>query len=192
METKNTGPEPGLDRRGFLKLGFTGTALLSLASLSASLTGCSGPVLTASGYRFLREADVQLLRALLPSLIGAALPEDPAARERIYAETLKRFDETCARVLAPGQAGMRGLFDLMNSGLTRRLTTGVTKPWAEVSEAEATEFLERWRTSSVSLYTAGYKALSKTLNLSAFGIAETWAKAGYDGPYAPVFQVANS
>lgn len=182
----------GLDRRGFLGLGIATSLILAAAGLSASLSGCSGKLQTAQGLRFLREADVSLLRALLPALLAGLLPADAAARKLQLDATLQRFDSMCARLGIPNQKALRDLFDLLNGALTRRLAAGVAKSWAEVSPAEAEAFLERWRSSSVSLFNAGYRGLNKLASVSYLGLPQTWPLSGYAGPLDYVFRAANT
>lgn len=181
-----------ITRRSFLKVGASGTVLLGMAGLSASLSGCSGAVQAEQGYGFLREADVVLLRALMPALLAGSLPADAAERSDRLDATLLRFDATCLRLEPPAQRVLQQLFDLLNGSLTRRLTTGITTPWSEVSEADAEAFLQRWRTSSVSLFNAGYKGLVKLVSVSHFGLPDTWKQAGYPGPLAVMYQAVNS
>lgn len=192
MQQAETTVMTGLGRRDFLKLGFAGSFVLGAAGISASLSGCSGAVQTAQGRRFLREADVQLLRALFPALLAGSLPAEAATRAAHLDETLLRFDAMCARLLAPRQKALRQLFDLLNGGLTRRLAAGVGKPWSEVSVEEAEAFLARWSGSSVSLFNAGYRALSKLAAVAYFGMPDTWGFSGYPGPLAHVYRAINA
>ena len=57
--------DQGINRRGFLKLGFWGSAaLVAGASITPMLTGCSRDTQPASGFDHLRDSDVTLLRPL--------------------------------------------------------------------------------------------------------------------------------
>lgn len=181
-----------ISRRSFLKIGTTGTLLLGVAGVSASLSGCSGRVQTMQGYGFLREADVEMLRALMPVILAGSLPLDAGARNDRLDATLLNFDATCLRLEPPGQGILVQLLDLLNGSLTRRLATGITTPWREKSEADVEAFLQRWRSSSFSLFNAGYKGLVKLVSVSHFGLPDTWKQTGYPGPLAAMYQAVNA
>lgn len=174
-------------RRGFLKLGAGGSLVLAAAGASALLTGCSSAIYTARGYRYLRDADVWLLRALLPALLAGSL-----AGEAQLVATLHRFDGMCGRLEPPGQKALWQLFDLLNGAVTRRLLAGVAKPWSEVNPQEAEAFLQRWKNSGVSLFNAAWRILAKLASVAYFSLPEAAAKAGYPGPLGYVYEAANA
>lgn len=188
--TQHIAPAMALHRRDFLKLSAGGAALLSAGALTATLAGCAKQQLPASGYAFLRDADLALFAALTPAVLGPTLPtQDRAAHiERV----LKGVDATAARVLLPAQIELYKLFDLLNTGLTRRLTTGVSKPWAEAEAAQVTAFLIRWQTSSIGLFNAGYRALIKFITGAWVGTDAGLKAAGYPGPWQPMFDAVNA
>ena len=188
--TQHIAPAMALHRRDFLKLSAGSAALLSAGALTATLAGCSKQQLPASGYAFLRDADLALFAALTPAVLGSALPaQDRAAHiERV----LQGVDATAARVLLPAQTELYKLFDLLNTGLTRRLTTGVLKPWAEAEPAQVTAFLIRWQTSSIGLFNAGYRALIKFITGAWVGTDAGLKSAGYPGPWQPMFDAVNA
>jgi hypothetical protein len=176
------------DRRSFLKLGFAGSAVLATAGLGAMLTGCSSrEQAVARGFAFLRDADLELLHALLPALLEG-VPLDDARAE----ETLRRIDSLCARFQGRSAEKLRQLFDLLNLGVARRLTTGVSTPWASAPPAQVAAFLGRWRTSSVGLFNVGYSALAELAAAGYFGQPGAWSFSGYPGPLASVYRAANS
>ncbi|MFC6330791.1 hypothetical protein ACFP3N_19460, partial [Alloalcanivorax gelatiniphagus] len=68
----------GVSRRGFLKLGFWGGAALTLGAGGAGLlTGCSGDPGPASGFEYLRQKDLELLRPLMAPLLAGGLEAVP-------------------------------------------------------------------------------------------------------------------
>ena len=182
-----------LSRRGFLKIGAAGTAVLATASVAATLAGCSGSEpATAQGFKFLREADVELFRALTPVVLAGALPAKPEDQAPLIAETLKRVDAGCYLAGTPNQKQLRQLFDLLNFRLTRAPATGVSAPWREADAADIAAFLERWRGSSVGLFNGGYRVLVKLVAASYYGQSAAWPLSGYPGPLALVYQAVNS
>lgn len=188
--TQRIKPATTLHRRDFLKLSAGGAALLSAGALTAGLAGCAKTQTPAAGYAFLRDADLVLFAALTPAVLGTTLPEqDRAAHvERV----LNGVDATAARVLLPTQTALYQLFDLLNTGLTRRLTTGVSKPWDQADAAEISAFLKRWQTSRIGLFNAGYRGLTKFITGAWVGTEAGLKAAGYPGPWKPMFDAVNA
>ncbi len=179
-----------LHRRDFLKLSAGSAALLSAGALTAGLAGCAKREPPASGYLFLRPADLVLFAALAPAVLGSTLPAENRAAH--IESVLKGVDATAARVQLPAQTELYKLFDLLNTGLTRRLSTGLAKPWAEATPAELDAFLLRWRESSIGLFNAGYRALTKFITGAWVGTESGLKAAGYPGPYQPMFDAVNA
>src|SRR5690554_441933 len=150
------------DRRSFLKAGMGGAILLGTVSITAGLAGCAtAPAgrLSAVGtrmdaryqFRFLSRDDIQIFEALLPAILGPALPEQPQAKRLAIAATIERIDAGIYNFGAPNQKELRQLFDLLNFGVTRVTIARVWSSWPNVTTAEADAFLERWRSSSIGL-----------------------------------------
>jgi hypothetical protein len=198
MESAMRIPQPGdaallESRRSFLKLGVAGTLALGTVGFTAGLAGCHRrEEAAAQGYKFLRDADLKLFRALIPAITDGTLPAEASAREARTREILMRIDAGCWHLGAPAQKEVRKLFDLLNFGLTRRLAAGVSSPWDQVSAADAVVFLDRWRNSSIGLFNAGYRVLIKLVAVSNYSIPAVWPSAGYPGPLAVMYQAVNS
>lgn len=177
-----------LDRRNFLKLGLAGSAALTTVSLTATLTGCGArEQALAQGYRFLRDADLTLFRALTPVVLEG-ITVDAAT----MTECLKRLDDMGALAGTPAQAEIYKLFDLLHLGFTRWLTTGVRASWIEASPEEIKRFLERWRTSSVGAFNAGYRLLVKMVAVPYYTQPIGSKQAGYPGPLDWVYKAVNA
>ncbi|MGH8540838.1 MAG: hypothetical protein ACRETW_10085 [Stenotrophobium sp.] len=184
-------------RRSLLKLGVAGTFVLGTVGFVAGLAGCHRrEEAAAQGYRFLRDGDVALFRALTPVVLDGGLPSDPAqAAERVQ-EVLRRIDQGCLRLGAPAQKDVRKLFDLLNFWPTRRLAAGLGASWNGASWDKATPadigaFLEHWRGSSIGLFNSGYRVLVKLVTVSNFGIPASWPSSGYPGPLAWMYDAIN-
>lgn len=181
------------DRRSFLKAGMGGAVLLGTASITAGLSGCAtapagrlaavGTRMNASyQFRFLTQDDIQIFEALLPAIIGPALPEQPQASRQAIAATIERIDSGIVTFGPANQKELRQLFDLLNFGLTRVTIARVWSSWPNVTTADANAFLERWRTSSIGLFNNGYIALTKISNVAFYGYKTNWHLSGYPGP----------
>lgn len=179
-----------LGRRDFLKLSAGSAALLSAGAFTAGLAGCARQEPPAPGYGFLRAGDLVLFTALTPVVLDNSLPAEQRAAH--VATVLKAIDLTGERLQAPNRKMLYQLFDLLNTGLTRRLVTGVSKPWAEADPVEIAAFLKRWQGSSIGLFNAGYRALNKFVVGSWIGSPEGRRAVGYPGPWAPMYAAIHS
>jgi len=179
-------------RRTLLRAGLFGSLLLAGAGTAAALSGCARRGESVSqGYQFLRDADLPLLRAVVPAVLGSMLPPAGAERDRLVDDLLQRIDLSGYRLGAPAQKALTQLFDLLNLRATRWALTGVSA-WEEATPRQTQAFLERWRTSSFGLLVAGYRALVKLISSAFFGTPAGWAAANYPGPPPGPYQVFNS
>src|SRR5690554_5639904 len=161
-----------LDRRSFLRTGLGGALFLGTVSLTAGLSGCAtapagrlGAVDTRMDaryqFQFLSADDIELLEALLPAILGSALPEQANARRIAIAGTVERIDAGIHKFGPANQKELRQLFDLLNLGITRVTIARIWSPWPNVTTEQANGFLERWRSSSIGLLNNGYMALDR-------------------------------
>lgn len=175
-----------LDRRAFLKLGAAGTVALAAAGLGATLAGCgSREHAAAHGYRFLRDADLRLLSALLPAVL-AGLPLGPEVAQRV----LQAIDQMLLRASAESRKNVYALYDLLHFGPTRWLAAGVREPWHEATAAQVEAFLVRWRDSRVGLFNVGYGALTRIIAAAHFAQPAGYEAVGYR-PLPRVYDALN-
>jgi hypothetical protein len=180
-------------RRELLKLGVAGSLAFGVLGAGAALSGCSRrEAASAAGYAFLRDADLAVMRALLPAILAGTLPADATQRVARVEEALHRLDGFGVALSQFSQEALRQLFDLLSFGPTRRFACGIAAPWSEVDVAQADAFLQRWRDSSVGLFNGGYRALVKLACVSHFTIAASIGVTGYPGPLKYVFDAANA
>lgn len=170
---------PQLSRRGLLKVGLLGSALLGTVGLTASLSGCSAGA-AANGYLVLRSNDLPFLRALIPVLLDGAIPSEqmPQAIDG----TLKSLDNSLAH-LSPEMRGLTvQLFDVLALPITRGPLTGVWVSWDNASADDVRSFLARWQNSSLSLLRMGHASLLQLVMMAWYGRQEAWGHCGYPGP----------
>jgi len=174
-----------MDRRQFLKLGAASSAVLTATSLTAGLSGCSESAPTNGKWQVLREGDRTFLQAVAPVMLKGALPEDTAARQ-VGIDNMLVYIDTAIFNLGPHNTKqMKELFDLLNFGLSRGLTTGVWSKWDKASEDEIENFLSRWRESSLSLFNLAYNGINKLMCATWYGQPASWDQIGYPGPLYP-------
>ncbi|WP_100637995.1 hypothetical protein [Marinobacter salexigens] len=182
-----------LDRRNFLRTGLGGALFLGTVSLTAGLSGCATAPAGRLGavesrmdaryrFQFLTTDDIELFEALLPAILGSALPEQASARRMAIASTVERIDAGIHKFGPANQKELRQLFDLLNFGLTRATIARVWPAWRNVTTEQADAFLQRWRTSRIGLLNNGYIALTKISNVAFYGHQENWQLSGYPGP----------
>lgn len=186
MSDQSLPAEAGLTRRALLGAGLAAPA-------AAFLSGCQhAGQPPAAGFRFLREADVALLRALMPVVLDGALSAEAHTRARVMDATLRTLDGMLYRVGPSAQRELVELFDLLQFGPARWLATGMRPDWPQASAADIERLLQRWHDSSISLFTAGYRALTRLISSAYFMQPESFAASGYPGPPQPAFTVLNS
>ena len=177
-----------MDRRSFLKLGAASSAALTGISLTATLTGCSESLPENSDWKILREGDRIFLKAIFPVLLKGSMPEDVQVKEQALNEMLTIVDGVIFNLDPHNQKQMVELFDLVNFGVSRSLTTGVWSKWDQASEADIEHFLTKWRESSIGLFNLAYNGLNRLACASWFGLPQSWHTVGYPGPrYANIF-----
>ena len=185
-----TVPVTALHRRDFLKLSMGSAALLSVGALTAGLSGCAKHESPAEGFAYLRPDDVALFAGLIPVMLGKLLPQE--RRDHHIQTLLPGIDVTGNGLQAPGQKALRQLFDLLNTGLMRRLTTGVSKPWQQAEAAEISAFFDRWSSSRIGLFNGGYRALNKLIVGGWVATPEGYRAVGYPGPWQPMYEAINT
>lgn len=178
-------------RRSFLRVGLAGTAVLATVGVTAGVIGFKrvSNEDIAEDFQFLRPADVALFTALVPAVLANALSSDDPSST--IADVIKRIDDTCMRLGPANQKELSQLFDLLTFAPTRRLAAGVKGSWDNVSVEAATDFLDRWRNSSVGLFNAAYRVLTKLSANAYFAMPESFSASGYPGPLKHMYDAIN-
>ena len=166
------------DRRNFMKLSATGAAALSTMSTGAWLSGCTSSD-AASGMRFLRSEDVELLTALTPSVMTGQI--GPGDTEKID-RTVKSFDTLLGDTSQIVVDLLMQAFDVLSFTPTRGLMTGQWSAWSKASVEDADNALGRLRDSIIELLNAIYAALIRMIGSSYYLVSEYQASTGYPGP----------
>ncbi|MCS7101251.1 MAG: hypothetical protein NZL99_06080 [Burkholderiaceae bacterium] len=159
-------------RRTFLKVTVVGATALALGALVSRLLTPPTPARA--------RADAELvLRAVIPALLDGVLPLEAAAAESACRQALQRTLQAIDGLAPATRAELDDLFSLLASRPGRWLA-GVD--WDAAGPAEAARFLQRWRTSSFSLFVAAYQALHDLVLGPWYGDPATWDAIGYPGP----------
>ena len=167
-------------RRGLLKAGLIGTAVLVTGGGIASLSGCSREPDSVQGLRFLRQQDVIFLTALAPVILQKNYPGSLGSKAE--PQFLKALDTLMLTLSEYSQNQLRQLFDLMSLGPARVISGGPLVGWEEASPDDVEAFLLGWRDSLFSLKRMGYVSLSKLVTTSWYAMQENNSQSGYPGP----------
>lgn len=170
-----------LSRRGLLKVGLLGSAVLGTVGLSASLSGCSAST-PASGYLVLRSSDLPFLQALTPVLLDGAVTAQqiPQAVEG----TLQSLDNSLTHLSPEMLKLTMQLFDVLALPITRGPLTGIWGGWQNASTEDVRQFLKRWQNSHFDLLRMGHASLLQLVMMAWYSRQEAWAHCGYPGPPA--------
>lgn len=163
-------------RRAFLKFGVGGA--LALAAGGALYRGLQH----GAPARFsLDTAGRDLLTAVVPALLGPALPTAPAPRQRAIEATVERVQAAIAGLPLAAQGELQDLFGLLALAPARHLLAGLPA-WRDASPEQLDSFLQDWRLHRFAKLRAGYQALHDLVIGSWYAEPSSWAVIGYPGP----------
>jgi hypothetical protein len=167
----------GTSRRTFLKLG--GLAALAVAAGGGIYKLKHGGAPTA---RFVLDGEARsALHALVPALLGSALPTDTTRTAAIGACT-ERVHGAILGLPLSAQKEIQDLFGLLALGPARRFLAGVPGNWADATPEQLSAFLQDWRTHRFEMLQTAYHALHDLVIGSWYADPSTWAAIGYPGP----------
>jgi hypothetical protein len=165
-------------RRHLLKVGIAGAVVLAVLPLFVHRDG--KPV--AKGFQHLRDADVDLWRALIPAMLAGVLPDDPAAREPLVVEMLYRIDGAVALLRPSLRKATVDMLDFVELSASHGLSGGYWGSWHDATVADTTRVLDSWSTSHLAMLRACYRSLHDFVMGSWYAMPQSWAAVGYPGP----------
>jgi len=166
-----------MNRRKFIKAGLAGTAVLAVGGAWLA-------------WRELREADEDGVRrdpigtvvtAVAPALLGDMLSRD-AHRPARLARVVDGVHQIIAAFPAATRHEISELFGILDTGLPRRMLTGIGVDWPHAADADIAVFLDRWRHSRIALLQSGYFALHDLVLGAWYADPANWDAIGYAGP----------
>ncbi len=172
-------PPAGQQRRGFLKKGLIGGALLALGGGTALfLRGGKERALPADGLLALSPREHAVVMALADRMIRptGAYPTIDAMQVGLNADRiLTKVDDTALME-------MKQLLNLFENALPNFLFGMRFAPFTQMTADEQDAVLREWMTSGLELRRTGYGALRGLVLAAYFVKPETWAAMGYPGP----------
>lgn len=170
--------ESSLSRRDFLRAGTSATVMLAGGSLLAGLSGCSSSVsIPATGFRCLRQTDVDLLLPLMPTILGPAI-----SREDDAVSALASLDQLMFASTDLVRGNLFKLYDLLQLGAARWWLTGFWAAPAKLTEAERVEAMTNWAAKRNGFAQIAFRGLTQPIFMPWYASAENAARIGYPGP----------
>ncbi len=127
-------------------------------------------------------AGEEILRAVVPVVLGPLLPSDRLARERALDDAMATADDYVARLSPPLQRQARVTLAVLHSLPARALLLGTARAWRDASPASVEAFLRRARQSPVPLLRRIYDFLHSMAVIGWFDLPVAWEEIGYPGP----------
>ncbi len=166
-----------ISRRRFIAAGILGAAALAGAGWWSWMRRAGS---APAGAALSAEARV-IVVAIVPAMLGGALPEGPERAPAID-ETVSGVDRAIAGLPPAAQGEIGQLFSLLSLSAVRRSLAGVAPDWPSASTDDVAAFLGRWRESGWALKRAAYDALHQLVMAAWYGNPRSWAAIGYAGP----------
>ena len=130
----------------------------------------------------LSAAGEEVLRAVVPVVLGPLLPEDPAARAQALDDALRALDDYLVHLSLPLQRQARGLLAALHLLPARLLLLGTARRWRDAAPVRVEAFLRRARGSRLFLLRRVYEFLHSMTMIAWFDLPVAWAEIGYPGP----------
>src|SRR5688572_4048525 len=169
-------------RRGFLKKGLLGGALLALG-------GGAGLALRSTRLGKPARAPLRLLspaqHAVLAAIAARVVPGDGAPATWPTAEAVNcagKIDSLLAQAHPAVGDDFRRLLGLFENGLAGLFIHTSPTPFTQLPPLEQDRRLEAWRRSRLTLLRSGYQALVRLVHATYFSSPEVYPLVGYPGP----------
>lgn len=166
-------------RRGFMQLSAGSAAALTVLGSAAGLSGCSKQP-PASGFKVLRNDDVEFLSALAPVILSDSYPG--ALGELAQPRLMQSLDSLISTLQQYSQSQLMLLLDVLQVAPVRLVMGAQWGSWRDASAEDIDAFLNSWKSSSLQLKRMGYGSLCKLLTMCWYMQPETFALSGYPGP----------
>ncbi|NVI83382.1 hypothetical protein [Janthinobacterium sp. BJB401] len=168
----------GMQRRSFLKLGLLGAGVLAAGGAAYRLV--RGP---APPGRFMLDGGARAaLAAIVPAMLGSALPQEASARTTALDGAITGVDTAIRGLPLAAQQEVQDLFGLLALAPARRFVAGVHGGWLDADPAQVAAFLQSWRTHRLATLQTAYLALHDLILGAWYADAAHWAAIGYPGP----------
>lgn len=165
-------------RRGFLKKGLIGGALLALGGGGFLFTRRGAQVNIPGGLQVLNAAEYAVMWAIVQRFVPAreGFPAADSLNAAVAADGIIALLEPVT------QEELKQLLMLFENALPNFLFGGRTTPFTQLDPTEQDAVLAEWRDSRLTLRRTGYRALRGIALAAYYGNKATWSAVGYPGP----------
>jgi len=170
-----------VSRRGFLKKGLVGGAILAGGGVLALMAAPGKRTRSPHGkLAVLSPYEYAIFSAVAARLVpGDGAPGWPSAETLQIADGL---DALLAR-LHPGAArDFKRLLHVFESAVTGLTSTGTPLPFTRCTAAQQDRRLEAWRHARVELLRSGYQAMKRLAHALYYSSPQLYERVGYPGP----------
>jgi hypothetical protein len=171
-----------IPRRGFLKKGLVGGALLMVgggAGIALRSTRLGPP--PQAPLRLLSAREHAVLAAVAARVVpGVGAPPDWPSAESL--DCAGKIDALLALAHPTVGQEFKQLLGLFENGLVGLVVAGRPAPFTRLAPAAQDARLRAWRGSSLMLLRSGYQALVRLVHAVYFSSPRVYALCGYPGP----------
>ena len=172
---------PGLlSRRRVLQAGLLGSATVWVGGLLGCTARWVSPVATQRVA--LSPPGEEIMRAVMPVVLGSLVPPGGAEREQALAASMATLDEYLASLSVPLQDEAGSVFDTLHLWPARVVLLGTSRRWQEAAPESIASFLRAARDSRFDLLRRMYMFLQSMAVLAWFDQPAAWQEIGYSGP----------
>ena len=166
-----------MDRRSFFKSGLLSGAVLVTGS---SLYGCAD--LNVLDTDLIDDDVAVALAALVPVFLSGVLPEEEPQRQVKIGEVIAGMRRAMKRLPPHILKELDDLFMLLTNRLTMLAFVGKFSSLDQLTLAQATQLIEGWRSSFISLLNTAYEGLKELVFASFYGNPQNWSSMNYNKP----------
>lgn len=163
-----------MDRRGFLKKGLLGGALLALGGTGLALFPTRHLASPIRPLLALDDRGFQVLIAVARRIVPGSGPSPVTIAHSV--------DASIARLPLEAQKDLVKLLGLFENALPGLLLDGQVGPFTRLDGPDQDRALERWRDSRIVLRRGGYQALRKLCLVTTYADPSSWPAIHYPGP----------
>jgi hypothetical protein len=173
-----------ISRRGLLRAGLIGSAVVWAGGQLgwAARREARPPLGTTVPRTALTPTGEEILRAVIPVVLGTLLPTEAGPRKKALDLGISTLDDYLAYLPLPLQLEACDVFATLDLLPTRVLLVGTWDHWSEASPETIEAFLRSARESRFDLVRRIFAFLQSMAVLAWFDQRAAWPGIGYGGP----------
>jgi hypothetical protein len=169
-----------LSRRGLLKTGVVGAAILAVAGPLALLSRAGrSPRRPRRALVGLSLYEHEIFAAAAARLVAGDATDWPSTDDL---DVAGKLDGLIARLHPRAARDFRRVLHVFESALTGLVATGSPRTFTTSSPVDQDSRLQAWRHSRVALFRSGYQAMKRLSHAIYYSAPEVYPHVGYPGP----------